>query len=67
MKKIFEDGSFIEINLGSPGYIALTLAARDKDNPLKLLVNSKEITVQEFSNMVGKLPIELPIPQKDNS
>lgn len=67
MKKDFKDGSFVEIRLGDPGKIALILASRDASNPLKLVVNSIEITIQEFADMVHDLPIELPVAKKENT
>lgn len=65
MRKSFEDGSFIEFKIGSPGNVALIIVSRDKDNPLKLIANSVEISLQDFSNLVGGIGLQLPPPAKN--
>jgi hypothetical protein len=54
MKKEFEDKSFIEFKKTKNG-IAIIMAARDSTNNLKLLINSKEISEEEFREMVDDL------------
>jgi len=64
MRVEFDDGSSVEINIGSPGKIAIVLAARDMENPLKLQANSCEIPIKQFAEMVHSLGVELPKPIK---
>ena len=64
MKIEFDDGTFVEIKEGSPGNVAIILVAKDKDNALKKQVNSCEVSIQQFSNMVHSLPVEL-LPFKE--
>jgi hypothetical protein len=54
MKKEFEDKSFIEFKKSKNGIIII-MGARDSTNNLKLLVNSKEISEEEFREMVNDL------------
>ena len=54
MKKEFEDKSFIEFKRTKNG-IVIIMAARDSGNPLKLLINSKEISEEDFKEMVESL------------
>lgn len=60
MRVDFEDGSHIEILLSGPGKVAVILGAKDKDNPLKYVTNSCEISLQEFSNLINGIPVQLP-------
>lgn len=64
MKIKYEDGSFVEFKIGSPGTIAIVIGARDKDNSLRLLINSKEVSLQEFSDLIGGIGLQLPPPIK---
>lgn len=65
MKIKFENSnSFIEFKNGSPGKIVISLAAEDKDNSLKLQINTSEITIQELSNLVHSLGVSL-VPFKE--
>lgn len=60
MRKDFEDKSFIEIRIGSPGKIAVVLGARKKNNSLEIEVNACEVTIAEFADMIHNLGVELP-------
>lgn len=64
MRVEFDDGSSIEIRIGSPGTIAVSLSARDADNPLKMQANSCELPIKQFAEMVHSLGVELPKPVK---
>lgn len=61
MRIDFDDGSHIEIRLNGPGKVAVILGAKDKDNPLKYVTNTCEITLQEFSNLINDIPVKLPV------
>lgn len=66
MRLDFDDKSFVEIKLGSPGKVAIILGAKKKDNALELEVNACEITISQFAEMVHDLGVELPKPIKQN-
>lgn len=67
MRIEFDDGSSIEIKIGSPGKIAVILSARDVDNSLKIQINSCELPIKQFAEMVHSLGVELPKPIKSQS
>ena len=64
MRKDFDDKSFIEIKIGSPGKIAVILGARKKNNSLEVEINACEIKISEFSDMIHNIGVELPKPIK---
>jgi hypothetical protein len=64
MRIDYKDKSYIEIRLGNPGKIAIILGAQSKDNPLKYITNACEVSLQDFSNLVGDIPVDLPKPEK---
>ena len=59
MRIDFKDGSHIEVMLSGPGKIGIILGAKDKDNPLKYVTNSCEVSIKEFSELITDLPVEL--------
>jgi hypothetical protein len=60
MRIDFEDKSFIEIRLGAPGKVVVILGAKKKNNALEIEINACEITINEFSQLVNGLGIQLP-------
>jgi len=60
MKIDFEDRSFIEIKIGSPGNVAVILGAKNRNDGLKFEINACEITINQFAQLVNDLGIELP-------
>lgn len=60
MKISFDDNSFIELILSSPGKIAVVLGARDPNNSLNIVINSAEITIQQLSELIKSLNINIP-------
>lgn len=52
-------GSYIEMFLSGPGKVAITIAAKDKDNPLKTQVNSAEIKISELSELIKSLGVQV--------
>ena len=64
MRIDFEDGSHIEVLLSGPGKIGVVLGAKDKDNPLKYVTNSCEVSIKEFSELINDIPVELPKAKK---
>jgi hypothetical protein len=61
MKIDFDDHSYIELILSSPGKIAIVLGAKDPKNPLSIVINSAEITIQQLADLVNALNIPIPI------
>lgn len=53
MKVQFQDKSYVEIiKSNTPGKIMITIVARDHDKPLATIVNSVEITEEQFQNLI---------------
>lgn len=56
MKKEFEDGSYLEIiDSKKPNHIFVTIAAKDSNNELKMIVNSVEIEKNELAGLFGNI------------
>lgn len=55
MKLDFEDGGFIEIKVGRPGKLIISLASENKNNPLQYIVNSCELSFKEFDNLISDI------------
>lgn len=54
MKISFPDKSNIEIKRGSgPQTILISIQAQDQDNPLKKIINSVELTEEQFKQLVS--------------
>lgn len=47
-----EKGTFIEAAISGPGKVSIIIGAKDKDNNLKTIINSAEITTDEFIALV---------------
>ena len=61
MKIDFDDSSFVEFSLSkSPGKVRIILGAKDAVNPLKVVINSAEITINNLAELVADLNINLP-------
>ena len=58
MKIEFDDTSFIEFINSSPGKISIVLGARDHKNPLNIVVNSAEVTIEELKILLNDINIE---------
>ena len=67
MKIDFGDSSYIELTLSSPGKVSITLGAKDGNNPLNIIINSAEITLKQFAELVADLNIPLPPVIKNNN
>ena len=65
MKINFDDYSFIELTLSSPGKVSITLGAKDSKNSLNTIINSAEITLKELAELINDLNIPLPIVNKN--
>lgn len=53
MKINFEDKSSIECYKSDNGNIIITIQAKDYENPLKKIINSCEITIEEFTKLIS--------------
>lgn len=52
-KIVFEDKSSVEVRKSNePGKIVISIQATDGSNPLKKIVNSVEITSEEFKSLI---------------
>jgi len=60
----FKDNSYIEFILSSPGNVSVVLGAQDASNPLNLVVNSAEVTLDELSKLVAGIGVPLPLIKK---
>ena len=67
MKINFDDSSYIELILSSPGKVSIILGAKDGNNPLNMVINSAEITMKQLAELVADLNIPLPIVIKNNN
>jgi hypothetical protein len=55
MKIEFEDKSYIQCQKSAnPGKIVLTISARDGSDANKKIINSVEITMEEFRNLISE-------------
>jgi len=56
MKIEFNDKSYIECRRSdNPGKIVITISAKDYDNPLKRIVNTVEISNEDFKKLVSEV------------
>ena len=56
MKISFDDKSSVEFrNSDKPGFIYIIISAKDKDNQLKKITNSVEITSKQFKELQSDL------------
>lgn len=60
MKINFDDDSYVELKLSSPGKVMISLGAKDGTNPLNTIVNSAEITLKQLAELINDLKIPLP-------
>jgi len=59
MKITFDDKSYLDIRISNnPGNIYVIVSAKDKDNDLKRITNSVEITIEQFKKIIGELNLE---------
>ena len=54
-KIMFDDKSYIEVSkpIADDSKIILTIVAKDQANPLKRVVNTVEITTEQFKQLVA--------------
>lgn len=52
MKISFDDNSFIEVK-NQDGKIIISIQAKDYQNPLKKIINSVEITPEQFKELIS--------------
>lgn len=57
MRLDFEDKSYINIFLSAHNKVAISIGAKNASNPLQTIVNSLEITYDEFKKLVEDLNI----------
>jgi hypothetical protein len=56
MKIVFDDKSFIECKKSeTPDKIIITISAKDGVNPLKKIINSCELTTDEFKQLISEV------------
>lgn len=57
MAKIqFEDKSYIEVQKSQePGKVIITIRANDANNLLKKIINSVEITTEQFQQLIAEI------------
>lgn len=55
MKIQFEDKSYVYFSMSDSGKIILVIGAKDYNNPSHEIVNSCEVSVQEFNKLVSDL------------
>lgn len=58
MRIDFGDSSYIEVHRTATGKIAVVLSAKDGKNSKNTIVNSAELTVEEFSKLIADVDIE---------
>lgn len=53
MRKQFSDGGYIEFNNSLvPGHIIISIGAKDPENPNKQIINSADITEEDFKQLL---------------
>jgi hypothetical protein len=56
MKVEFEDKSYIECRRSdNPGKIIISISAKDYQNPLKRIINTVEITTEQFKQLMSEV------------
>lgn len=50
---------YIEMVLSSPGKVAIIIAAKEKDNPLKSIINTSEVSIDELASMIKALGVQV--------
>lgn len=56
MRIDFEDKSFISFEHStSPGKVIISLGAKNFKNPLETIINSAELSLEEFNNLVNDI------------
>jgi hypothetical protein len=66
MKLTFPDKSWVEcLKSDTPDKIQLTIAAVDRDNPLKKITNSVEISIADLKQLISDVVyLVSPVPEK---
>jgi hypothetical protein len=57
MRIDFDNNSFIEIYYSSEDKVAIILGAKDANNHLKKIVNSAEVSIDEWNKLIGEIPV----------
>ena len=57
MRLDFNDKSYVEFSYSSTGKILLTIGAKSYKNPLETIINSVEISYNEFLKLIADLNI----------
>jgi hypothetical protein len=52
MKLVFKDKSYIEINKNNIDKIVISIGAKDTKNALSMLVNSVEISIEDWEKII---------------
>lgn len=53
-KIVFDDGSYIEL-VKINDKITITIGAIDNDRPLSMIINSLELTIEQFNSLFNEL------------
>lgn len=59
MKIVFEDSSYLEFSVSTDKKIFVTLSAKDGRASNKTIVNSAEITENDFNNLIADVKLNL--------
>lgn len=59
MKFKFDDSSYLEFSVTSEGKICVILAAKDGKNSKNTIINSAEITEEDFFKMSESIKLQL--------
>lgn len=55
MKHSFPDTSYIEVILSPGGKVLISLGANNPENPLEVIVNSVEISPEDFKELISDI------------
>lgn len=56
MRVDFDDKSYIECQKSNhPGKILVVISAKDHENPLKRIVNTVELTTEQFKSLISDI------------
>lgn len=55
MKIDFEDGGYVEFSKSDTGSVIIKICAKDLLNSMKKIINSVEISKEEFKNLINSI------------
>jgi len=68
MKKVFSDGGYIEFQRSrKPYHVYISIAVRKENNPLELIINSAELSIEDLTNSVKSVtgPLQLETSEEE--